>query len=389
MDDSIPTSSVLNIGLLLVQKYEVNGDFAAAWCLLCEVCRGDTAESVVEYMIKMACDKAGALTLQGVSIVKDLSRLGGDLLEHLLRKLVDSMSFKTSAESGEIVLHPLVHSILKGAAAKNLPGMSALGCILGLLCADMLQLREERYIDFHANREIERACRHNEQPSLPSGSILMWSGNTRSLPETWVLCNGQNGTPYLRDHFILAAGGSHRVDHRAFSDRQHDYEVSGEGKHEVILHGTRINNQQSWWRVEVIEKGRDAYHYAGVCSATSMHRSSLLSFSPIAGPNWFTGVSGLGGTLAAGHIGRNSRVSLVENVGQGWEFTFDWSTSWLRVKCFPGNSEELSLPLLNFDRLPLPCLVFESNTTKFRVTVRHPAETYTLAYIMQLSRGTS
>jgi hypothetical protein len=37
----------------------------------------------------------------------------------------------------------------------------------------------------------------------------MWSGSIASIPSGWVLCNGQNGTPDLRDRFVIGAGGSY------------------------------------------------------------------------------------------------------------------------------------------------------------------------------------
>ncbi len=44
--------------------------------------------------------------------------------------------------------------------------------------------------------------------ALPSGCIVLWSGSLGSIPGGWTLCNGSNGTPDLRDRFVLGAGGS-------------------------------------------------------------------------------------------------------------------------------------------------------------------------------------
>jgi microcystin-dependent protein len=41
---------------------------------------------------------------------------------------------------------------------------------------------------------------------IPVGSIIMWSGSIASIPAGWALCNGTNGTPDLRDRFIVGAG---------------------------------------------------------------------------------------------------------------------------------------------------------------------------------------
>lgn len=40
---------------------------------------------------------------------------------------------------------------------------------------------------------------------VPSGCILMWSGTIATIPTGWYLCNGSNGTPDLRNRFIVAA----------------------------------------------------------------------------------------------------------------------------------------------------------------------------------------
>jgi hypothetical protein len=41
--------------------------------------------------------------------------------------------------------------------------------------------------------------------SIPSGLISMWSGTIASIPSGWVLCNGSNSTPDLRNKFIIGA----------------------------------------------------------------------------------------------------------------------------------------------------------------------------------------
>lgn len=41
---------------------------------------------------------------------------------------------------------------------------------------------------------------------LPAGTIVLWSGSVATIPNGWVLCNGGNGTPDLRDKFVIGAG---------------------------------------------------------------------------------------------------------------------------------------------------------------------------------------
>lgn len=46
---------------------------------------------------------------------------------------------------------------------------------------------------------------------LVTGMIMMWSGSILSLPSGWLLCDGTNGTPDLRDRFVVGAGSSYLV----------------------------------------------------------------------------------------------------------------------------------------------------------------------------------
>lgn len=41
--------------------------------------------------------------------------------------------------------------------------------------------------------------------SFIAGMIIMWSGTIATIPTGWALCNGLNGTPDLRDRFIIGA----------------------------------------------------------------------------------------------------------------------------------------------------------------------------------------
>jgi len=46
---------------------------------------------------------------------------------------------------------------------------------------------------------------------VPKGGIIMWSGTILEIPNGWFLCNGANGTPNLRDRFIVGAGSTYAV----------------------------------------------------------------------------------------------------------------------------------------------------------------------------------
>ena len=46
------------------------------------------------------------------------------------------------------------------------------------------------------------------QKIVPAGTIVIWSGAATAIPAGWVLCDGQNGTPDLRQRFVYGSGGT-------------------------------------------------------------------------------------------------------------------------------------------------------------------------------------
>jgi hypothetical protein len=48
-------------------------------------------------------------------------------------------------------------------------------------------------------------------PAVPSGCILVWSGAVGAIPSGFLICDGTNGTPDLRDRFVIGAGLSYSV----------------------------------------------------------------------------------------------------------------------------------------------------------------------------------
>jgi hypothetical protein len=47
--------------------------------------------------------------------------------------------------------------------------------------------------------------------AVPVGGIILWSGATTTIPAGWQLCDGTNGTPDLRDRFVVGAGSTYAV----------------------------------------------------------------------------------------------------------------------------------------------------------------------------------
>ncbi len=62
-----------------------------------------------------------------------------------------------------------------------------------------------------AHGDVGAAPPPDTSGTVPRGGIIMWSGSASAVPTSWALCDGTNGTPDLRDRFILAAGSTYGV----------------------------------------------------------------------------------------------------------------------------------------------------------------------------------
>ena len=47
--------------------------------------------------------------------------------------------------------------------------------------------------------------------SVPAGTILSWYGEKTNIPSGFALCDGTNGTPDLRDRFLVGAGSTYSL----------------------------------------------------------------------------------------------------------------------------------------------------------------------------------
>lgn len=46
---------------------------------------------------------------------------------------------------------------------------------------------------------------------MPRGGIIMWYGSIVTIPTGWTICDGTNGSPDLRNRFVLCAGSTYAV----------------------------------------------------------------------------------------------------------------------------------------------------------------------------------
>lgn len=76
-----------------------------------------------------------------------------------------------------------------------------------------------------------------------NGLIAIWSGAIADIPAGWHLCDGNDGTPDLRDRFVVGAGHNYNPgDAGGAAEHTHPFESDGHGHNllpgEFIAAGT-------------------------------------------------------------------------------------------------------------------------------------------------------
>jgi hypothetical protein len=87
----------------------------------------------------------------------------------------------------------------------------------------------------------------SESP-FTTGMIMLWSGSIASIPSGWALCNGSNGTPDLRNRFVVGAGSTYAVNDTGGSadaivvSHTHTATVTDPGHSHITSHTYGSNN---------------------------------------------------------------------------------------------------------------------------------------------------
>ena len=129
---------------------------------------------------------------------------------------------------------------------------------------------------------------------VPTGLIAIWSGSIGSIPSGWVLCDGTNSTPDLRNSFILGAGNSYSVGQTGGSTDaivvSHTHTATS-----TVTDPGHIHAVTSYYNGASI--ANQASSYANQNSASNFNTQSAVTGITVATSNTTTGVSGTGANL--------------------------------------------------------------------------------------------
>lgn len=74
---------------------------------------------------------------------------------------------------------------------------------------------------------------------IPSGLIAIWSGAIVDIPDGWVICDGNLGTPNLKDKFIVGADNTYAVGATGGS-ALHTHDFTTDGHNHTLLPGANL-----------------------------------------------------------------------------------------------------------------------------------------------------
>jgi hypothetical protein len=127
--------------------------------------------------------------------------------------------------------------------------------------------------------------------AFPSGGIIIWSGSAASIPSGWVLCNGSNSTPDLRDKFVIGAGSTYAV-----GDTGGSATVTPAGS--ISVAGTALTEAQMPKHYHSL-RGPNGPFTSTVPSATASGNGNYGGGTPDDGTTGY-GTNSVGGSAASG-----------------------------------------------------------------------------------------
>eukprot|EP01084_Bolivina_argentea_P174667 302547_1 len=94
---------------------------------------------------------------------------------------------------------------------------------------DKAEVNEDHIRDLMRTIAKLEQCNHELQKhAMPKGGIVMWSGSAINVPNAWRICDGNNGTPDLRNRFIIGASDDIKAQSTGGSkEHNHDITVNG------------------------------------------------------------------------------------------------------------------------------------------------------------------
>lgn len=129
--------------------------------------------------------------------------------EQLKQEIIEELDSKSEEEKKSLVEKVSKGNVSRRDFLKTL-GLGAGGLALSSSVAAPWSLwRPENKGPSGIDADTVDGKESDQLGGVPSGVIMAWSGTTSDIPAGWVLCDGNNSTPDLRNRFVTGAGSSY------------------------------------------------------------------------------------------------------------------------------------------------------------------------------------
>ena len=142
----------------------------------------------------------------------------------------------------------------------------------------------------HSGHETPSGAQAKIDRAIPRGIIVMWSGSIDQIPQGWALCDGTNGTPDLRDRFIVGAGSSYSVGAKGgaasitltvdqIPSHSHSTDSAGSHSHSGSTNTTGEHNHTMFNTSEPSQGGSATVTASNYTARKSFHGGMLESYA--------------------------------------------------------------------------------------------------------------
>ena len=176
----------------------------ALWGRTCNVLLDDSGLFNTELS-----DEAGS-AIEGLS-TKTLAQIFADYAGTTLY-----VGLTVSGSSGEIAPRQRILAVPYASFASDVSNASGDLTVKGVLTSDSVHTKtlETNTLKINSQASVSGNLSISGTVSgygtIPVGGIILWSGSVDKIPDGWALCDG-NGTPDLRDRFVVGAGKTYAV----------------------------------------------------------------------------------------------------------------------------------------------------------------------------------
>lgn len=197
--------------------------------------------------------------------------------------LASQVSITGASMTGPLYVNSLNPSAPYEAAAKGYVDAQVSTVATDAINSVAVLKADKTYVDAQNSDQNTTISTHTSQIAdlytklFPQGGIILWSGSVASIPSGWALCNGANGTPDLRNRFIIGAGSTYAPGNTggATSVRTsfnglhtHNGTIVGGGTHthtiNVLNHRLTVDQMPTHNHIDGFSSGNNGGQYGGV-----------------------------------------------------------------------------------------------------------------------------